>query len=302
MSQTPVEHAPPDKSDTPVDLTKAEHLDFRTGTPVWVQAVKWGLLALGVLVLFLIAQRLVEAGYWPFVVVVAFIATCFIAVYATRRAIPLKYLLPGLLLLLALQIWPIVYTITLSFTNYGDGHLGTKEEAIASIEANSVRQVEGSARYSLQIAVPEGEDPLTGEMVYLLTDPAGAYFAGTMTELTPLDAGTVTANESGRVTDAPGYTELNASQVNSRSAELAEFAVPTPDGQGIKATTLSQAFIGAPTRVYDAAADTITDQGTGQVYVPQGRQLRAAGRRRPGPAAGLAGERRVRELHPCADQ
>lgn len=266
MSQTPV-HTDPEPSPE-VDLTKAEHLVFGRRTPAWVLIVKWGLLALVVAGLVVVAQRLIEDGNWLFVVVLAFIAMCVLAVYGTRRAVPMKYLLPGLLLLVALQIWPIVYTVTLSFTNYGDGHLVSKEEAIQAIQANSVRQVEGSERYKLTIAVPEGADPATGEIVYLLSNAEGKTFVGTSTELKEIDAATVTKSEvSGKITAAQGYTPLDAKQVNARSTEIQDFAVPTDSGGGIKAIGLSEAFVGQPTMVYDAANDTITDSATGAVYV-----------------------------------
>lgn len=250
----------------PVDLARPEHLTFRSHTPPWVLAVKWGLIALGVVVAAVLVQRMLEAGSWLGIVLVAFVVMCALAIYSTRRAIPLKYLYPGLVLLLALQIWPLLYTVSLSFTNYGDGHLGTKEEAIAAVEANSVREVEGTPRYGMKYAVPEGADPATGELYYLLSEPDGGYFAGSLEGLTELDEATVEAGPTGGIISAEGYTVLSATQVGDRE-DTAEFAVPTEDGGGIKAIGLSEAFIGEPTRVYDEATDTITDTVTGQVYV-----------------------------------
>src|SRR5690606_13488854 len=183
-------------------LAQPEHLEYASRPPLWVTVVKWVLIALALAVLLYVAQQLVEAGHWLMVILTAFVATCILAVYATRRAIPLKYLVPGLLLALALQIWPLVYTVTLSFTNYGDGHLASKEEAIAAIEASSVRQVEGSARYALNIAIPEGQDVTTGDLIYLLTDPDGNYLAGSIEGVEPLDPATVEAGITGRITSA----------------------------------------------------------------------------------------------------
>ena len=59
-------------------------------------------------------------------------------VYLPRRFIPFKYLLPGTLFLLAFAVYPILNTIYLSTTNYGTGNLGTKNDAIATIERNSI--------------------------------------------------------------------------------------------------------------------------------------------------------------------
>jgi arabinogalactan oligomer / maltooligosaccharide transport system permease protein len=243
-----------------------EKLEFRQGTPLWVLVVKWALIALVMATALYIATRLAAEGYWLMVVLTAFVGLAILVVYAGKGLIPLKYLLPGVLLMLALQIWPLVYTVSISFTNYGSGHLGTKEQAIAAVEANSVRQVEGSARYQLNIAVPDGQDPATGDLTYLLTDPEGTFLAGDIDGTTELDPETVETNPAGRILSAEGYQTLSATEVNDRSQDLADFAVPTDEG-GIKQIGLSEAFIGEPTLVYDEASDTITDTASGRVFV-----------------------------------
>lgn len=251
-----------------------EHLEFSSRTPIWVQVVKWGLILLTLAVLGWMAQQVIEAGYWIMVSLIGFIALCVIAVYATRRAIPAKYLFPGVLLMLLLQIWPLLYTVQISFTNFGDGHISTKEEAVASIVANSVREVEGSSRYALNVAVPEGTDVATGDLAYLLTDAEGTYYVGTLEGLEELPADGVEAGPTGRIISAPGWTALTPQEVNDRSDDLADFGVPVFDESGeqtagIRQVGLSEAFIGTPTRVYDEEADTITDTVTGTVYVAE---------------------------------
>jgi arabinogalactan oligomer/maltooligosaccharide transport system permease protein len=182
----------------------------------------------------------------------------------------MKYLLPGLLLLLGLQVWPMVMTVQTAFTNYGQGFALTKEEATASIVANSVLEVEGAERYRLSIAVPEGAEPETGDLVFLLTDSEGVVRVGTIDGLSDLPQEDIELSTTGKVLSAPGYTVLDARQINARSAELNDFAVPTEDGRGgIKNVGLSEAFQGEATIVYDEEADTLTDIRTGKVFVPQ---------------------------------
>ena len=237
----------------------------RTGTLGGTLA-KW-LLILAALALGLYAvQRSLEAGAWLGVVLAAFLAMMTLVIYATRRFVPMKYLWPGLVLLLALQVWPLVYTVALSFTNTGAGHQLTKEQTVDIIQASSVQQVEGSDRYALSVAVPEGADPASGDLVYLLTDGAGKHFAGDLEGLQEITDG-VEATSSGKITQAAGYTLLDAKQVNGRSKELNDFAIPVDNG-GIKALGLSQAFVGEAQITYDEAADTLTDKRTGEVYVP----------------------------------
>jgi hypothetical protein len=148
-------------------------------TPWWATAAKWGLLAIAGLFAAYVIQKLISSGSWLGVVITAFIAMCFLAVYGTRRAVPMKYLLPGLVLLVTLQIWPIVYTVATAFTNYGQGHTLSKQDATDRNLANSVKEVEGTERYKLSIAVPEGTDVTTGAITFLLTKPDGSMFVGT---------------------------------------------------------------------------------------------------------------------------
>ena len=111
---------------------------------------------------------------------------------------PLKYLAPGVLLMILFQLWPVVYTANLSFTNYGDGHLYSKEESVTDIIAQSVREVPGAPRYKMSVAVEEGQSPETGDLVLLLTDPDGATFVGDPSGLTPLPPEGVTKSPSGQ--------------------------------------------------------------------------------------------------------
>ena len=252
-------------------MPPAEAASFKT--PVWLLVVKWLLLAAVVAFAFWVATRLTALGYEIWIVLVAFVVMAILAVYSTRRFIPMKYLLPGLLLLLGLQVWPMIMTVQTAFTNYGQGHALSKEEATNSIIANSVLEVEGAERYRLSIAVADGADPATGDLVFLLTDSEGEVQARTLEGLTDVEEDGLELSTTGKVLAAPGYTILDARQVNDRSAELNDFAVPTEDGRGgIKNVGLSEAFQGEATIVYDEEADTLTDIRTGKVFVPQDAQ------------------------------
>lgn len=237
-------------------------------TPIWVHVLKWGALALFAAGAFVVATRLADEGSALLVVITAFVLMAVLAVYATRRSVPMKYLLPGLLLLLGLQVWPILMTVSTAFTNYGDGHSISKEEATNAIVAQSVQQVPDSPRYKLSIAVKEGADKATAPLAFLLTDPEGKTLVGDSKGLTDLPADGVQKTDSGKITAAPGWTILGAREVNARK-DLAEFAVPSGDGAGIKASGLSDAYQGRTTIVYDEGADTLTDTATGKVYVPK---------------------------------
>lgn len=239
--------------------------------PAWLVVTKWLLIGLTLVVLAVVAQKTIEQGGWIGVVIAAFVAMCVLVIYGTGRSVPMKYLLPGMFLLLALQVWPIAYTVATAFTNYGDGHAMSKQASVDSIIANSVREIPNAPRYRLSVAVKEGSDPATGEAFYLLTDPAGKTFVGDKAGLSDLPAAEVEKAGNGRITKAAGYQILTAIQVNARK-DLNDFAVPTKEGAGIKRVGLSEAFEGKANVSYDKATDTLIDSATRKTYVPRHAQ------------------------------
>ncbi len=134
------------------------------------------------------ALPLINAQNWIGLAILVAVTLLAFYVYLSPRAIPAKYLLPGTLFLIIFQIVPVIYTISTAFTNFSDGHRGTKEEAITAIEGASVQQVPDSATYTLTIAT-DG-DATTGDIVFLLSDPATEdLFVGTADGLEELDPG-----------------------------------------------------------------------------------------------------------------
>lgn len=224
--------------------------------------LKWGAIALAVALFFWLGAQLAAAGYLLPVIIAGLLGIGVLALYGQRKAVPLKYLAPGMLLLIAFQLWPIIFTASLAFTNYGDGHLISKEETITDIIAQSVKEVEGSERYRMSVAVTQGASVGTGDLNLLLTRADGTFLVGNADGLKDLEPTGVTATATGKITAAPGFTILTARQVNARSEELSALAVVTPDGGGIKPSGLSEAFVGKATVTYDAAADRLTDTST----------------------------------------
>ncbi|MEN3310508.1 MAG: arabinogalactan oligomer / maltooligosaccharide transport system permease protein [Micromonosporaceae bacterium] len=211
------------------------------------------------------ALPLISGHAWVALGVLVAATALIFLVYLSRRHIPAKYLLPGTLFLIAFQVVPVLYTVSTAFTNYGDAHRGSKQDAVTSIQSASVRQVPGSVAYGLSVATRG--DPATGEVLFLLVDPTGKAYAGDKDGLHPLDPGTFTVS-FGRITAADGYTLLNLAQASARDSathDIATLRVPTGGG-AILASGITRAYDGAPTRRYDKGCDCVTDTGTGQVW------------------------------------
>ncbi|CAN5172682.1 ABC transporter permease subunit [soil metagenome] len=183
-------------------------------------------------------------------------------VYFSRRMLPMKYLLPGLLFLLVYQLFVMGYTGYVAFTNYGDGHNSTKADAIAAIQVQTERRVEGSPSYPLTVLEKGG----TLALAIVENDKA---MVGTADQaLASADGATV---ESGRVTAVPGYTTLAFAQIAQRQGEITNLRVPVAaDGSkgSLRTQDASTGYIYTPSTVYDAASDTFTDVESGTVYTP----------------------------------
>jgi arabinogalactan oligomer/maltooligosaccharide transport system permease protein len=187
-------------------------------------------------------------------------------VYLSRRrwSIPLKYLLPGTIFLLVFALYPIVYLVYISTTNFGTGNNLTQSQVIERIESNSVTASTDAPRYDLQILALG--DP-GGELAFLLTDTDGNVFLGTADDFTPVAPEDLV--EQGTRQSVDGYVALNLGQANDRSAEVSAFSTEGPAGT-IRNDGFGTAFAQQQTRVYDPATDTITDTVTGTVYTAEG--------------------------------
>jgi len=201
---------------------------------------------------------------WVGLAIVALVTALLFYIYLSPRRVPAKYLIPGTLFLIVFQIVPVLYTMSTAFTNFGDAHRGSKQDAIAAIEGTSVQQVPGTPEYVLSLATKG--DPTTGDIVFLLTDPATKQsFAGTSEGLEELAADDIQVGPDGKVVEAPGYTVLNIGQASARAEDISQFSVPTDRG-AIKNQGLSRAFEGTPLRAYDASCDCIKDAESGQTW------------------------------------
>lgn len=233
-----------------------------TATGLVVKVVLLGLVA-GIAIWA--AFPLIEAGHWIALGVLAVTTAGLFYLYLSRRHIPAKYLVPGTLFLIAFQVFPVLYTASTAFTNFGDGHRGSKDDAIVAVQTSSVKQVPGSTEYNLTIATKG--DPASGPLVFLLSDPKTKdVFAGDADGLRKLDAADVEVSSlSGKITAADGYTLLNIGQASSRSDAVTALIVPTDEG-AIRSNGLTRAYEGKAIRAYDAGCDCVKDSETGKTW------------------------------------
>ncbi|MCB7135432.1 ABC transporter permease subunit [Cellulosimicrobium marinum] len=182
-------------------------------------------------------------------------------VYFSRRALPLKYILPGLSFLLVFQIFVVAYTGYVAFTNYGTGHNGTKEQAVSALLVQNERRVEGSP--SVPLTVVERGDALG---FAVLTEDGEVEVGSAEAPLAVADGATVV---DGRVTEVPGWDVVPREEVLQRQGEVTDLRVPVsddPEDGSVRTSDARTGYVSTSSLEWDEAADTMTDTTTGVVY------------------------------------
>src|SRR6478735_6802119 len=139
---------------------------------------------------------LVAKGDWIAAVVLGLVVIGVNVIYLRPGLLPGKYLTPGLTFLAVFQVFVIIYTGYIAFTNAGDQHNSTKEDAIAQIVRTSQERVPDSPQYTVEVYKQADQFGL------LVAEPGGTTSFGTTDQ--PLED----------AASAPsGWEKLNLSQI-----------------------------------------------------------------------------------------
>ena len=178
-------------------------------------------------------------------------------IYFSKRAVPGKYLIPGLLFLLVYQLFVMAYTGYVAFTNYGDGHNSTKSDAIEAISIQNETRVEGSP--TLPLTVVQRDD----ELGFAVVQDGDAEVGTAEEPFTVVEDATV---DGERVTAVPGWEVLGFAEIAQQQAAITELRVPfseDPSEGSVRTQDGSTGYVYQSTLVYDAETDTFTDSATG---------------------------------------
>ncbi|WP_028046647.1 ABC transporter permease subunit [Cellulomonas sp. URHE0023] len=197
--------------------------------------------------------------------IVAFLVLALVVVnwvYFSRRAVPGKYLVPGLLFLLVYQLFVMAYTGYVAFTNYGDGHNSDKADAIEAISIQNETRVEGSPTLPLTVLNQDGE------LGFAIVQDGDVQVGSAEEPFAPADDATV---EGGKVTAVPGWEVLGFAQIAQQQDAITTLRVPfsdDPSEGSVRTQDGSTGYVYESTLEYDAATDTFTDAATGETYTP----------------------------------
>ncbi|MDM7320413.1 MAG: DUF4896 domain-containing protein, partial [Fervidobacterium sp.] len=96
-----------------------------------------------------------------------------------RNAYPYRYMIPALILLFILVLYPIAFTIRTAFTNYGTGHIMTRQEVVERLLVDPIYTyvVPDSSPLTYSIYVRfEGTQP-TNDFRTIVFDGSSYYVA-----------------------------------------------------------------------------------------------------------------------------
>jgi ABC-type sugar transport system permease subunit len=186
-------------------------------------------------------------------------------IFILERAYKFRYMVPGVLLMVIFVLYPIIHTVYLSFTNYGTGHLLTKDQAVQILED----------RYYL----PEESRTFTfdayrneeGDIQLLLSpeDSEQAYLTGGQ-RLRPVnldDPRFADQDGDGTIDEINGYTRLSRGELVQIIGTL-EGLTPEADDFAVQMQSLTRFAEAVQRYDYVPAEDHVVDNQTGEVFVP----------------------------------
>jgi len=245
---------------------RASQDTLKTSTPFAIPILpRLGRLAILIVVdasVLWLLNRLVALGYFPLAAAVLVLVVLVNLVFLRQEAYPVRWMIVGLVFMGLFTIYPILFTVWVSLTNYGEGHLVTKEQAIDQILQRTYLPETGKAYAWTAFRSPQGEYAL-----WLRDADGTGYMARPGEPLAQPQAGELGIGEfddRGIPAAIEGYQRLNA--ILAATDENLTQILFGEAGKTIQIRSPSEAAELLPLYVYDPGRDAMIDQETGIVY------------------------------------
>jgi ABC-type sugar transport system permease subunit len=246
----------------------------RRGAPLSNQSILWRLIGLAFIdaIAIGLAYSFFGGGLALAAVVLLVITFLINVVFLVERLYPLRWISPGVFLLVLMVVYPVLYTMYVAFTDYSGAHILSKQQVVDQLET--------------QFYTPQGAPSLkwtayrsdAGQFLIWLTDPQAGnkYLASDTGGIQPVDPNDSRFGPIDPADNLPttidGYTKLARLGTFQYLTPLSKLVI-TGDINGQPAQlhilSLDAAQEGFPRYAYDASTDSVTDQQTGTVYKAQ---------------------------------
>ncbi|MSY01766.1 MAG: ABC transporter permease subunit [Actinobacteria bacterium] len=186
--------------------------------------------------------------------------------YLTKISIPLKFFIPGILLLTAFVIGPILYTVTMSGFNYKTGNIISKEEAIVQIKARGIEADSSGTSFDIKLGTSNGQEAI------LVSDIANAkYFISTADSRISVASNSVTLNEYGVAISAPDFVLLTDAQLAGADKSYSKIHFAYEGNYFIALEGFDVGIVSRQVLEYVAASDEFKNLVDGSTYRDNGR-------------------------------
>lgn len=211
-------------------------------------------------------QNAIARGFSQLAIVISVIVVLLNIIFLVPQAYPFRWMAFGLSFLTLFAVYPIIFTVFVAFTNYGDGHLLTKEQVIPLIQKTTYLPEAGKSYSWTAFKSSSGDyalwlvDTTSGET--LLAMPGQEIKAAK-----PGDPGVGEADAKGIPTSIDGYARLNGLvAATDKNLTTIKFGLEGTD-KTVQVRSPSEAAELEILYKYDEATDTFTDQSNGDVYL-----------------------------------
>jgi len=204
-------------------------------------------------------------------------------VFLSARAMPFRWLAPGMVFLVLMMLWPIIFTVWVALTNWSTGNFITKDQAIDRLATGGTYLIETEEAQLVELflyrdpALTSDTDPLADLKLLVRTD-AGEYFYASprlrdaaSPEEPVLDCcspgtdpiaalGAVDADGDGIPETIGSYTKLRLVDMGSISAFLDQLVLDVPGRGQARVRTFGSAVLAEQRFTYDEADDVLYDR------------------------------------------
>jgi ABC-type sugar transport system permease subunit len=244
--------------------TNAQPQSNTPGSPVGIILRLIGLAIVDAFAIWLITQLFANQA-WVFGILVVIVTVGINVFFLSERFYAFRWFSPGLALMILMVVYPMVSTIYVAFTNYGTGHLQSRDQVVALLQeprGENLYIPEGAASY--QFAAYRSEDE---RYLLWLIDEVGNAFAAAPGEALKPDGegleGVGTLDEDGFPDAIQGYERLNRIEIASDETLSTLVFGTAEDSIGISGRQAARFELRYE---FNAANDTITDRQSGVSY------------------------------------
>ncbi len=220
------------------------------------------ILGLGILCALAIyaTSSLVVTGSYVLAALPIIAAAIITYVLLSPKRYPIRWLVPGLLFLFVMVLYPIGYTFVGSLTDLGTGHMLPKDQAIEQLLSQTYAPA-GAERYTYLVF--QDED---GALAFLLQSSEAILVLGEQaTRITLPDQRFVDKNGDGQPERFLNYRRLEPREIVALLPTLQNTRVHYND-QVLGIDNLTEFRVQMPKYAYDQATETMTNLVTGKTY------------------------------------